>query len=90
MNNGDMSAMPTTAQCERCNSTHYKDEQTAGLTKREHFAGLAMQGLLSNPILSQILRAGGAEDDDNIHTSASKTAIHIANALLAELDKVKA
>ena len=76
MNNGDVSAMPTTAQCERCNSTHYKDEQTAGLTKREHFAGLAMQGIL----------AGGGMQRGN-EEWLTKGAVDMADALLAALDK---
>tara|TARA_R110002096_G_scaffold434060_2_gene654608 strand:+ start:530 stop:733 length:204 start_codon:yes stop_codon:yes gene_type:complete len=40
MNNADMPAMPIPRGV-------YNDD-TAGLTKREHFAGLAMQGLLAH------------------------------------------
>ena len=47
--------------------------QYKGLTKREHFAGLAMQTLISDSSLSP--------------SEASKLAIDYADALLAELDK---
>ena len=39
MDNGERPAFPI-----KCNNIVY-----AGITKREHFAGLAMQGLLANP-----------------------------------------
>jgi len=49
----------------------------SGLTKREHFAGLAMQGLLSNP--SQI---------DTTHFEwIAQHAVGYADALLKELNK---
>ena len=44
-----------------------------GLTKREHFAGLSMQNLISDSSLSP--------------SEASRLAIDYADALLAELDK---
>lgn len=44
-----------------------------GLTKREHFAGLAMQALLGRPI-------GGPE-------GVAQDAVACADALLAELEK---
>jgi hypothetical protein len=47
-----------------------------GLTKREYFAGLVMQALLSSPHL---------ETDD--HEIISKDAVRYADALLKELDK---
>ncbi len=49
----------------------------AGLTKREHFAGLAMQGLLAN------LPPDGAIGDE---TTANK-AVELADALLAALNE---
>ena len=50
-----------------------------GLTKREHFAALAMQGILANPIYDPPRRAklGGMSED----------AVAAADALLAELEK---
>lgn len=82
MKNSDMPAMPmvnsdgfpSTAECvledrigTRCD----------GLTKREHFAGLALQGTLSNP---------------NLRTGVSlekivKHSVAVADALLQELEK---
>lgn len=49
---------------------------TSGLTKREYFAGLAIQGLLA--------RYG---NDDDFDENRAKWAVEQADALLAELDK---
>ena len=70
MKNSDMPAMP---------SNHFEDDELQGLTKREHFAGLAMQGIIANskyeaPRANKL--AGMAID-----------ALAAADALLAELDK---
>lgn len=61
--------------------THdYFDEKLTGivpgLTKREYFAALALQGLLANPTLSN----NTAFDD-------AKTAVEIADALIARLNE---
>jgi hypothetical protein len=50
-----------------------------GLTKREHFAAMAMQGQLSNPA---ILERHGLEAKD-----VAKTAVDFADALIAALNK---
>lgn len=48
-----------------------------GLTKREHFAGLAMQGLLSGP-------------DMNVEPQiVAKVSVRFADALIAELAKTE-
>ena len=54
MKNADKPISPTTSQ--KINETEFfeynlpnKEKQYSGLTKREYFAGLAMQGLLANP-----------------------------------------
>ena len=52
-----------------------KTQTNNGLTKREHFAGLAMQGMLSDESV-----AGTAQD-------VASCAVRQADALLAELDK---
>jgi len=56
-----------------------------GLTKREYFAGLAMQGLLSN---SEFIK-GGSFDFKSSRTveRVSSIATNISDALLAELEK---
>lgn len=42
MSNGKRPAHPATME-------QWSDDDLYGLTKREHFAGLAMQGILANP-----------------------------------------
>ena len=71
MNNSDMPAMPTEQTTEHFSqaSTHY----STGLTKREYFAGLAMQGLVGKSGFSPIHDA--------------RQAVEQADALLAELSK---
>ena len=55
MNNSDMPAMPSKVSVNRDSGDvqPYQfgndDFSTPGLTKREHFVGLAMQGMLTNP-----------------------------------------
>ena len=51
-----------------------------GLTKREHFAGLAIQGLIANSY-------GDSWSDEQRVKQYSKQAVDYADALLAELDK---
>lgn len=55
----------------------FEVEYFSGLTKREHFAGLAMQGMLSNTEITNPNKIILAE-----------MACAIADELLAELDKV--
>ena len=77
MNNSDMPAMPLTGDAYTdINGGQYCEgrvEDGMGLTKREHFAGLAMQGLI-------------AADNKGAHRIAHD-AVNLADALLAELDK---
>jgi len=51
-----------------------------GLTKREYFAGLAMQGLLASPL--KLNNSSDKKDDDIVRAS-----INLAEKLIAELDK---
>ena len=69
-NNSDMPAMPVMDEAQE-HGQHY------GLTKREHFAGLAMQGILSDSA-----RAGNVSD-------YARDAVLYADALLAELERTK-
>ena len=78
MKNSDMPAMPLDSVAESDVSQGYEYE-CAGLTKREHFAGLAMQGILANQNYESPRRAkiaGMVEDS-----------LHFADALLQELEK---
>jgi hypothetical protein len=79
MNNSDLPAMPIGEQIDIC---HF-NAPCNGLTKREHFAGLAMQAILSNPALINDLNVGAID-------WVVKRASSVATEQLAELDKVKA
>ena len=73
MSNSDMPAMPT-----KHNSEYFQhsNDYTTGLTKREHFAGLALATLRAEDFNTRGW-AGAMADQ----------AVCIADALLAELDK---
>ena len=68
MNNADMPAMP---------SPHFEDDELQGLTKREHFAGLAMQGILTT------VGTMWSEDADE----CALYAVKYADALLKALEQ---
>ena len=73
MNNSDMPAnVVTEEQWDRSSTA----APAIGLTKREHFAGLAMQGLLANNDYS-----------GRLSQSLTKTSMLFADALLKELEK---
>lgn len=57
-----------------------------GLTKREHFAAMAMQGFLSNSMYSKILQGN---NDEPVPSYLAELSVNIADALLAELEKSK-
>ena len=81
MKNSDMPAMPILGdRGERL-------DNSAGLTKREYLAGIAMQGLLSNPAIITYMQERG--DDLEVFTkiNISKSAAARADALLTELAK---
>ena len=73
MKNADMPAMPVTEEDYNA-AGDYVLMQRGGLTKREYFAAMAMQGLCC--------REGYGSMEDVAHD-----ALAVANALLAELDK---
>ena len=76
MKNGDMAAAPVTLTDEQLNEYQHPMvvlNGSRGLTKREYFAGLAMQGILSDP-------------DGQTSTQAARTAVRYADALLAALE----
>ncbi len=77
--NGDMPAMPV--ECQFGPDDKVRGQQTGsysgweiGLTKRELFAAMAMQGLMGLPVQMS-------------HAVASHVAVEAADALLAELAK---
>tara|TARA_R110000744_G_scaffold174300_1_gene293115 strand:+ start:323 stop:565 length:243 start_codon:yes stop_codon:yes gene_type:complete len=80
MNNSDMPAMPLTKVTEESeyNGCKYVESKEGfeGLTKREHFAGLAMQGFIAAGV-------HGMPDS----TIVARRACAYADMLLAELSK---
>ena len=80
MNNADTPAMPISVSSSIDGNMCSSDfEYGEGLTKREHFAGLAMQGLLAAP-----------SDNFKNQVSFSKyieQSVIVADALLKELEK---
>ena len=87
MNNSDTPAMPQSGT--EGNSGDLNNSQDwggSGLTKREHFAGLAMQGMLSSKYVGDF--GNEINDDSYDHTHGlANNAIRYADALLKELDK---
>ena len=53
-----------------------------GLTKREYFAGLAMQGICASPFQPEASGASAMQQD-------AANAVKMADALLAELERTK-
>jgi hypothetical protein len=76
MENGNQPAFATHGTYNPNNNNYNCDEQI-GLTKREYFAGLAMQGLLAS-----VSYASNYKDGAIVSQS-----VKIADALLEELDK---
>jgi len=76
MNNADMPAMPHKIVFGK---GYPEDYDNTGLTKREHFAGLAMQGLLAGGycIEAPLMKLNEIPSE----------AITLADALLKELEK---
>jgi len=81
LNNGNLPASPQTFAINDVGdvegSSMYEDSQ--GLTKREYFAGLAMQGLITSDYQDD------AEKRSDVQTAI--LAVKQADALLAELEK---
>ncbi len=77
--NGDLPAMPITeapivAEC----AAAWPDRAMVGLTKREQFASMALQGILSN--------AGANLTSEDLPSVAALLSIRVADLLLAELE----
>ena len=73
MSNANEPAFPA-----RLDNVHPDYAAMPGLTKREYFAGLVMQGLCADPSNHQLFRS---------HRHAAKSAVQIADALLSELER---
>lgn len=84
-NNGNMPAMPK-GLCVENGEFYGNDDEELGLTKREQFAAMAMQGLLSNSNMG----------DSNLWPTPqewvkqmTETGVEMADALLSQLEKAK-
>lgn len=75
--NGDTPAMPLDGDAEL--QSAFNRSETYGLTKREYFAALAMQGLL----------ASLTPDDSFSPAELARSAVLNTDALLAELERTK-
>jgi hypothetical protein len=84
MKNGDMPVsackIETSEQGKSLGESSYMEYK--GLTKREYFAAMAMQGMLSDPVLSDF--KGSYEE---LASKVAKSSVSFANFLLAELAK---
>ena len=87
MENADKPIYPTTSQ--KINETEFfeynlpnKEKQYSGLSKREYFAGLAMQGLISSFTEKASNGRWGTEIKETI-----KCAIDYADELLKQLEE---
>jgi hypothetical protein len=67
--------------CEGDYNSKYFDYNNNGLTKREYFAAMAMQGLLSNPTIIT-----GTQKTISVPALA-ESSTHYADALINELNK---
>lgn len=89
MKNGNTPAMPNNLDIDTFSEfssdfdIHDFEMARAGLTKREHFAGLAMQARLQDI-------TPNSWGEPEYYKQIAKQAVNHADALLAELDKVKA
>lgn len=86
MKNADKPIYPTTSK--KINDTEFfeyelpdKERQYSGLTKREYFAGLAMQGLISTFTEKASYGGLGTEIEETI-----ECAIYYADELLKQLE----
>lgn len=86
MNNSDLPANPVSIDILEYKGTincpHNKP--LTGLTKREHFAGLAMQALLSNGVMGD---SELWETPQEWVKQMTETGVEMADALLKELEK---
>lgn len=79
MENKDRSAFPAIN-----NETAF---YAPGLTKREYFAGLAMQGLLANYEAQKDMQGDPRYDGNNFSQVVAINSLEFADALLSELSK---
>jgi len=70
----------------RCDDdTDFKNYMVKGLTKRELFSAIAMNGLLSNPVALEKILVQANSDEENIENVVSQISCKQADSLIAEL-----
>lgn len=77
---GNDQAFPSLTGLRHTSPSHQQAETVGGLTKREVFAALALQGMLSNATISVTDQSIPAEN------VVAKAALAFSDALLAELE----
>lgn len=86
MENGNQPAFAVSKEmCEMPNGKINIEEYPFGLTKREYFAGLAMEGITSNPDWYKSMRT--PDDWDEYKQRAATASVEMADALLNALSK---
>ena len=78
MENSKLNAFPVILQ----NGLSHDSHVEIGLTKREHFAGLAMQGLMV-----QAIQGGHNQNNIQNNEECAMFAVNMADALLNQLEK---
>lgn len=61
--------------------------QAVGLSKREYFAGLAMQGLCSDRAIGIAVKKACDQEGLNVEIGIARMSLTLADALIAELNK---
>ena len=85
-NNAQQAAFPKQKQILGSGEDYHEIPGADGLTKREYFAAMAMQGMVANPAImealtsSQLIKGNGAE-------RVAEVSVQYADALLNELSK---
>jgi len=87
MKNADMPAMPEIVRSDenRDEEGTFYHQSHGGLTKREHFAAMAMQGMLAS--YKELYEA--CQDGERPVKYICEASVNFASALLAELERTK-
>jgi hypothetical protein len=86
MLNRDMPAMPQNGEYNGCDLPGTSDDFGGmGLTKREHFAAMAMQGFAANPKLLELMGPLAEKVNKTSQMTMATLSLEHADALLAAL-----
>jgi len=87
MRNADMPAMPSGIQEDYNNLA--QEPLNLGLTKREYFAAMAMQGMMANDDALRRMAEAGEAEMISPNTLMASACLLASDALLAELERTK-